>query len=134
MDIKSFVMAGNAIFTIKSIRTGGRFTYRIRLSEDGRVYFVSVLTGSDNENGYAYLGIIRDGQYHRGQKSRISTEATSAKAFEWFFRHLEAINDTEIKFWHEGRCGRCGRKLTVPESIASGFGPECINHIYEAAA
>jgi hypothetical protein len=27
--------------------------------------------------------------------------------------------------WHEGRCGRCGRKLTVPESIESGFGPEC---------
>jgi hypothetical protein len=31
------------------------------------------------------------------------------------------------EFRHEGRCGRCGRTLTVPESIDSGFGPECIN-------
>lgn len=25
----------------------------------------------------------------------------------------------------EGACGRCGRKLTVPGSIASGIGPTC---------
>jgi hypothetical protein len=28
--------------------------------------------------------------------------------------------------WHEGSCARCGKKLTVPESIESGFGPECV--------
>jgi hypothetical protein len=26
---------------------------------------------------------------------------------------------------HEGKCGRCGRLLTVPSSIESGIGPEC---------
>ena len=26
---------------------------------------------------------------------------------------------------HEGRCGRCARRLTVPASVASGIGPEC---------
>jgi len=31
--------------------------------------------------------------------------------------------------FHEGACGRCGRTLTVPESIASGFGPECIRYV-----
>lgn len=30
-----------------------------------------------------------------------------------------------LEVWHEGRCGRCGRALTVPESIASGIGPVC---------
>jgi hypothetical protein len=34
-----------------------------------------------------------------------------------------------VEFWHEGKCGRCNRKLTVPSSIESGFGPECINHV-----
>ena len=34
---------------------------------------------------------------------------------------------TKADGWHEGRCGRCGRKLTVPESIEAGYGPECIN-------
>lgn len=31
----------------------------------------------------------------------------------------------ECEVWHEGRCGRCGRKLTVPESIETGIGPDC---------
>jgi len=30
-----------------------------------------------------------------------------------------------LEIWHEGRCGRCNRKLTVPASIALGIGPEC---------
>jgi hypothetical protein len=34
-----------------------------------------------------------------------------------------------VVIWHEGRCGRCGRRLTVPESIESGYGPECIGKI-----
>jgi hypothetical protein len=28
----------------------------------------------------------------------------------------------QIKIYHEGKCARCGRPLTVPESIESGFG------------
>lgn len=34
-----------------------------------------------------------------------------------------------VEIWHEGKCGRCGRQLTVPESIESGFGPECVKMI-----
>jgi hypothetical protein len=34
-----------------------------------------------------------------------------------------------VEFWHEGKCCRCGRKLTVPASIASGIGPECATKI-----
>ena len=34
-----------------------------------------------------------------------------------------------LEVWHEGRCGRCNRALTVPESIASGIGPECAKHV-----
>jgi hypothetical protein len=30
-----------------------------------------------------------------------------------------------LEVWHEGRCGRCGRALTVPESVERGIGPEC---------
>jgi hypothetical protein len=38
---------------------------------------------------------------------------------------LAAVEATGWKVHHEGRCGRCGRTLTVPESIESGIGPEC---------
>src|SRR5882672_9405186 len=44
-----------------------------------------------------------------------------------FFVKLINGPDNHIEIWHSGSCGRCGRTLTVPESVLSGFGPECIN-------
>jgi hypothetical protein len=50
--------------------------------------------------------------------------------FETVMAHLRAkIKMPNLEIWHEGRCGRCGRKLTVPESIHNGYGPECIHLI-----
>jgi hypothetical protein len=37
------------------------------------------------------------------------------------------LNGCEV--YHEGRCGRCNRKLTVPESIETGLGPECASKL-----
>ena len=34
-----------------------------------------------------------------------------------------------IELWHEGRCGKCGRVLTVPTSISTGFGPDCLRRL-----
>ena len=30
-----------------------------------------------------------------------------------------------IEIWHEGCCGCCGRRLTVPASVELGYGPDC---------
>lgn len=130
--IKNFVMAGNATFTLKSKKTGDRFTYRVRKSKDGRIWFVSLMTGSDNESSYSYMGYVKtDGTYSTTSKSKISPDAKSAKAFNWFYGNVvenESLPDT-LEVWHEGRCGRCHRKLTVPESIERGIGPECAHYV-----
>lgn len=92
----------------------------MRESDDGKLFFVKVLTGANNEEDYTYLGTIWSDSrvYRRGNRSPISEEAPSAKAFAWFWRRLLAgeLPDT---------CGRCGRKLTVPSSVETGLGPEC---------
>ena len=144
--IKNFVLAGNATITIRSQKTETRFTFRIRPPKENRsrpIWFVSALTGSDNNSTYQYLGHIRhDLSYDHGRKSRITVDAESAKAFRWFWHMVEGGNCEhgravrlfeQLEIWHEGRCGRCGRKLTVPESIESGFGPDCIQLIGLAA-
>lgn len=133
--VTKFALAGNATITIRSVKTGSRFTYRIRKSEDGRVWFVSYLNGQDNDTNYQYLGTIRqDKSYTLGKKSRITPEAPVAKAFDWFEGKVIQGGQMpeQIEVWHEGRCGRCGRKLTVPESISHGFGPECVKHVFAA--
>jgi Family of unknown function (DUF6011) len=130
-----FMLAGNAHMTFVSKRTGARFTYRIQQGKtragDTRMppHFVSVLTGPD---AYQYLGCIFQSRTyaHGGAKSSISKDATSSVAFGWVFSKLAGgRHHEELEVWHEGRCGRCGRALTVPESIASGLGPECARRV-----
>lgn len=129
-DCLSFFTAGNAYFTLRST-SGTRFTYRINKHKKLNLYFVSVLTGSNNISDYTYLGTIKPtpNGYTFGLTagSTISGEAKSFQAFNYVFTLL--INGHELNFvevWHEGKCGRCGRKLTDPQSIESGFGSYCI--------
>lgn len=123
----TFALAGNAVFTLQSVTTKTRFTYRVRKAPEGPMHFVQVLTGPNNAEDWKYLGYIRRGVFfHGGAKAKIGREAPSAKAFDWFWRNLARGGvSTTVEVFHEGRCGRCARPLTVPESIQSGFGPEC---------
>ena len=129
-DVLAFMQAGAAKFTLKSVKTGGRFTYRIKESNDGKVFFVSLLTGTNNENDYSYMGVIgAGGEFRRTAKSRVTEESLGYQAFNWFWRQIASGSGSPlnpvVEFWHEGCCGRCGRALTVPESIERGIGPEC---------
>ena len=151
--IFSFALAGNARFTLVSKKTGARFTFRVAAKRDERskeirCWFVSVLSGPDNGADYAFLGTIFANEriqigggawgpaygtrkadrpkFVHGKKSRISSSAPSAKAFAWWWSRITAGEEPEsCEVWHLGKCGRCGRDLTVPESIACGLGPEC---------
>jgi Family of unknown function (DUF6011) len=124
----AFLLAGRAHVTFVSTKTGTRFTYRVAAAavREGHpfFYFVSVLTAPEH---YEYLGVIHGGRlYSHGKKSRIGREAPSAKAFQWSFAQLSSGRmPSLLDVYHEGRCGRCGRQLTTPESIERGLGPEC---------
>lgn len=139
-----FALAGNARFTIVSVATGTRFTYRVAVSKKLKEgadaptgpWWVEVLTGPDNAADYGYFGtIFPDGRYvYNARKAVIGSTAPSVRAFEWFWRQIQAKTlPTTVEVWHEGRCGRCGRDLTVPESIATGLGPVCAGRMRVAA-
>ncbi len=143
--VLDFIRAGKATFTIESEKTGNHLTYKVTSVEGSNTrYFVKLLGGSDNENSY-YIGMIVEDTFkspvagahanvvsHIGWKfiltkaSRVNDSTTPVKALRYV---LEALSKNEMpaktKIFHEGKCGRCGRKLTVPESIERGIGPEC---------
>ena len=128
-----YVFAGNARFTLVSKATGARYTYRLKLSDNGGIFFASVLTGPDNTTDYRYAGIVpsRERTAFRTTKgSKLGPSAPSVRALEWFLRHLES---EQVEVWHEGRCGRCSRVLTTPESVERGIGPECLERMMGAA-
>jgi hypothetical protein len=131
--VKAYMYAGNAYMTIRSIKTGNRFTFHIKkadMKDETSPWFVSVLNGPDNWTNYLYMGIIRADQkmFKWTYKSKVGQDALSWKAFDWLFKALDdapLFLSGQVEVWHEGRCGMCGRKLTVPESIERGIGPDC---------
>lgn len=146
--IEPYVLGGNATVTVVSRATGVRFTYKVeqkrvgprksgetpeqyrvrkeRAHEGAR--FVKVMTGPDNEHCFTYIGHINEGREFRlDRRSKLSANAPSVSAWRWFWSALRAKSEKidQCEVWHDGRCSRCGRKLTVPESVASGLGPVC---------
>lgn len=139
-DALQFIMSGKAIFTVVSKKTGKRYTYKVERSAidkrekrtDNGFRFVKVMTGSDNETSYGYLGLIRGGVFEHGKKSRIPMTDGSSVGLTWVLDQLHrgVIPADKVEIWHEGRCGKCGKRLTVPASIASGIGPECSKNVF----
>jgi hypothetical protein len=134
-DIGNFILAGNAIFTLVSKKTGARKTFEAvqvppKPGFDKPGYVVRLLTGPENTSDYRYLGFMYTGRQGIGFKLNHDGWGEEAgSVFSWFLRRLNAGNEIDLlsqaEFWHAGRCGRCGHLLTDPESIARGLGPVC---------
>lgn len=148
------MLAGEAKVTLVSERTGTRYTFKISKADPKpaasfsaysaspsavtgqpapRAWFVSLLSGPSNESDFTYLGMISEGFGNQGpsfrltRKSRMASDAPPVKAISWTLQALYLTGQIPqgLQVWHEGCCCRCGRTLTVPESIATGLGPEC---------
>lgn len=140
------LLAGSAKFTLTSAVTGKRFTFWIRSGAEDRdknwstnnqnhcFYFVKVLDGPDNSKDYRWLATLR----RTSSESNVisfearydSRTAPSRYAIEWFIHKVFVVGiiPPDVTIDWAASCNRCGRLLTVPESIKSGFGPECIGH------
>lgn len=147
MISQEFVTAGRAVFTLSvppSFVAGhadckGRYTFRIvRRDAKGRwpvTWFVNLLTGPDNTTDYMPLGILNPetGAVRLVRSTTMTDKSWPVRlvrrvlACIWHDQGSkpEDITGAGFELRHEGRCGRCGRRLTVPESIDSGLGPTC---------
>lgn len=65
--------------------------------------------------------------FTKSRKCPLPDDHVAVLAAHWIAARLRTPDVLMEKsdWWHEGVCGRCGRRLTVPESIETGFGPEC---------
>lgn len=137
MLTKDFITAGRAVFTVKSGLTGEHVTYRIKHKEGNGQYppawFVSVLTGPDNTKDYTFLGLLstESGNVRLTRSTKFTDDSKPVRVIRWALRRV--WNDLPLPdgytIHHEGRCGKCGRVLTVPESCSIGIGPECIKSL-----
>jgi hypothetical protein len=132
-EIAKFISAGNAEFVIEDTRTGRHSEYKVtkhKYFDDGnRKWNVLLLCrDSSGDSGYAYLGYIEKGMFHHhALYSVYDEESDQFTSFDSCFLRVGRGRELPdfISFYHLGRCGRCGRKLTDPESINRGLGPKC---------
>jgi hypothetical protein len=133
-NAKEFVFGGNAIFTLHSKNTDRHFTYKIKRSKDKEeLYFIYLLRGPDNTTDYTYIGCYyTDNNYfHVANDWRcqnVRNWPRSMQALKYFLDNIDNLNPL-CEVFHEGKCCRCGRRLTTPESIKKGVGPECMRRI-----
>lgn len=136
-NIEKYVTAGEATFTLENPATGNRYTYKVKEvpKKPGEMWWVSTLVGPDNEQDYQYLGsMVYDqrlgGRYYGKHTagSKLPNTSPQFKGLLWLCtvisQHEGELN-SPILFHHSGKCARCGRTLTTPESIEIGMGPVC---------
>lgn len=119
-----------ATATIINEATGNRITVRFRKPKDFKTVLVDLMTGSSNEEDFSFLGTLRGDKVVRSHKSKIANDKAMAaqRILNWTIENAQKDNLRTVRVLHSGVCGRCGRKLTVPESIDTGLGPECAKH------
>jgi hypothetical protein len=145
---------GNGTFTLNGM--GFHLTFEIKTSKRG--YFegkriVSIMVGRDNESDYQGIanlesdGTLRLWRKAEGcRKNPANGEPLTARQIEAVIRlilehgKVGAVNGAEItkRFEVNNRsyelltsvkCIRCNRKLTHPDSVKLGIGPECANMV-----
>lgn len=133
-DVRQYALAGNSTITLQSGNTDRRYTYRItRCKTNENAYFVKLLRGPDNTNDYSYIGCyFTDTSYFypcSTWRDKLRKHwPPSIRAIAYFFERLDNI-PANLFVWREDYCASCGRKLTTPESISCGYGPECLGRI-----
>lgn len=141
---REFALAGKAIFTI-SAPSGKRYTFKVERKGvkyatqlptlNGYMYFLSTKVGADNDSNssYVYTGIVapvEGGLIHTAKSAYPRTSepyAVAVFALRIIWGAREIPEGYAIQ--HAGRCGRCAKTLTTPESIEAGFGDECVRRM-----
>lgn len=131
--------AGRSVLTFRNPATGGHITIKSSQARDKQdrkkklpIFFVKVRILGDSDSGYLFGGTI----FQDTMRMRLSKDATSGtqleKVMNWLFASIknpQSLRDRNIAVLHEGRCCRCAMPLTHPESINTGFGPDCLSYI-----
>jgi hypothetical protein len=123
-----FLMGGNATFTVANA-AGDHYTFKVRKPDERAPFFVSLLSGPDNESSYTYLGIFNPSSVFVAltKASKFKPDSLPVQVVNWALRVIngECALPAGYAIQHAGKCGCCGRKLTHPESLLTGIGPEC---------
>jgi hypothetical protein len=129
----NFILAGDAVFTLRSKKTDVEFKYRVTekglykkeyAPGDRRFVYVKV------NDHWEYIGTIflnkKTLPFNNTVEATFKANHVVAKGFAWmWYKLIRNENFERAELIHIGKCGRCGRKLLDPASLKRGLGPIC---------
>jgi hypothetical protein len=134
-DVERAAKVFNGIYTIQSAKTGAHRTFKVHTQGEKAQFapgrrIVSLLTGSENSSDDSYTGfafidddgilvwakMLKDGLW-RIYADMLWTLVLDQAFSPWAEKGFTIMG--------EGRCLRCNRLLTEPNSLRTGIGPVC---------
>ena len=128
-----FILAGNAEFKIVSGKTQKEYYYKFikkkSINEGNYIYWV---TGGEDEGLLDYLGTVyfnsnkKEFEFSRGINGSVSRNNKIVISIIYLLNKLyNGKFNTNIRIFHNGNCGVCGRQLTDVSSIIYGIDKDC---------
>jgi len=88
-------------------------------------YIFVFSVGKDHKN---YIGLLDGDEFRLIKRSKFNDRTEVVRGIRYLVRMAteeELIHTTPMVAYHEGRCGRCGRKITQEQFCKRGFGKGC---------
>ena len=132
-----FILAGKCEFVLYSTKINDKFEYKLTKKESKNkenefIYFLN--TKVDGE--FKYAGVIwfddktNEFRFGQGAKGQLEGNHLNIRSLLFVLNKLNLGGEPQhCEVYHVGTCGRCGKKLTTPESILTGLGPECCKKV-----
>lgn len=126
------ILKEKSIFTLKSLKTNMYYTYKIEQDKKNKDRFMAKVLYGDNVKNYRYIGLFyRDTLSLRTCTVAHLPHTTPQFIMLQYFLRILAMQipwpNTYI-YYPARKCRKCGKLLTVPESIKLGIGPECLKY------
>lgn len=125
-SIRKYLYAGKGIVTLES-PTGVSHTYLFKKPAQQEEFpnDVRFVYAVHNNEKLFYVGMIEAGSFRLTRNSRFLPDTEIVRGARYLWKMTYGPYDTRMKVYHEGVCGRCGRKLTQDSSLKTGLGKKC---------
>jgi hypothetical protein len=124
----------NGTFTLVNKATDTHITLRIHTVKSGDLKgkrIISKMNGRDNTRDYQGIAFLnKQDTYSLWARHRTDKNASTISILlAMIIKGKESRFSDRVEIKESRKCLRCNRKLTNPQSVEDGIGPECIQKI-----
>lgn len=133
-DIKAYILAGRGVVTLRS-PTNVEHTYVFRRPDsdsdfpDDIVFVYAAHIEDDGNAKLFYIGMIEGEHFRLTRSSRFLPDTSIVRGAKYLINKMPYTEYSRMIAYHNGVCGRCGRRLDSADGMKHGFGKKCASRI-----